>query len=89
MPNPKNVSPGIGNIAAYQYRELRRSAVVSTGRAVVVMVNVDATALVLVMVRGLVDNVQAAPAGTPAEQDRETEFGKKFVCPAGTPTCTW
>ena len=86
MPSPKNISPGIGNIAAYQYRELRRSAVVGTGRAVVVMVNVDVTALVFVMVTGLVENAQVAPEGTPAEQDRETEFGKKFVCPVGTPT---
>jgi hypothetical protein len=85
MPNPKNVSPGIGNIAAYQYGDLRRCAVVGTGRAVVVMVNVDVTALVFVMVKGFVENAQAAPDGTPAEHDTEIEFGSKVVCPAGSP----
>jgi len=59
---------------------------VGSGRAVVVRVSVDVTGLVFVMVTGLVENVQDAPEGTPAEQDRETESGKKVVCPDGTPT---
>lgn len=87
-PSPKNVSPPIGKMAAYHTRNCCSRPVV-TGRAVVVRVKVLEIALVLVKVTGFVENVHAAPVGTPAEQDRDTAFGKKLLWPAGSPTCTW
>ena len=45
----------------------------------VVSVSVLEIGLVLVNVTGFVENVQAAPVGTPAEQDSDTPLGKKLV----------
>jgi hypothetical protein len=77
----------MGNMAAYHLPNFCSCPVV-TGRAVVVSVSVLEIGLVLVKVTGFVENVQAAPVGTPAEQERETALGKKAVCPAGTPRRT-
>jgi len=53
--------------------------VVVTGRAVVVIVKVELSGLVLlveVKVNGFVEKLHVAPDGKPAEQDKETLFGK-------------
>jgi len=53
--------------------------VVVTGRAVVVIVKVELSGLLLLVelkANGFVEKLHVAPAGKPAEQDKETLFGK-------------
>ena len=73
IPTPQKAKPEIGTSAAYQIRAEPMAPVV-TGRAVVVIVSVDETGLVF-GVTGLVENVHAAPVGSPAEHPMETLFG--------------
>src|SRR5581483_10973686 len=62
---PINARPPTGSSAAYHTGFVPLALV--TGRAVVEMVSVDDT--------GFVENVHAAPVGTPAEQESEMLFG--------------
>jgi hypothetical protein len=71
--------PVRGRRTAYQRPSVPCSAVVVTGRAVVVTVRVELSGLVLFVAlkaSGFVEKLHAAPAGSPAEQDKETLFGK-------------
>jgi hypothetical protein len=74
-PKPRNANPDIGRNAAYQALDPCHNAVV-TGRAVVVMVRVELAGLLLLRVTGVVEKVQAAPAGNPAEHVKATLLGK-------------
>src|SRR5581483_198684 len=69
---PISARPPTGSSAAYHTGFVPLALV--TGRAVVEMVSVDDTGLVL-GVTGFVENVHAAPVGTPAEQESEMLFG--------------
>src|SRR5581483_3051752 len=77
-PNATNI-PENGNTRAYQRLGTREVPAVVTGRAVVVIVSVEVRGLLLLdelKASGLVENAQAVPDGNPAEQDKDTLFGK-------------